>query len=193
MLPNKLYKFTSQNWIEIPKSRTTTYLDNQEYVDYLSSKVQRGEIEMEDLTPQEQEELVGWVPYDKEQQDHNKMKKLTVVTEPNIYVMDQPSFLVIAKDEDIVKVCDYLRNINNNITVYISNGTDSLNWLLNSYANCDTVILDSSLDEFLTGFFIDKPKTFYYNSTNDYTSINIQTIEDPIRFLVDWTVKQKDN
>ena len=121
------------------------------------------------------------------------MNKLTVVTEPNIYVMDQPSFLVIAKDEDIVKVCDYLRNINNNITVYISNGTDSLNWLLNSYANCDTVILDSSLDEFLTGFFIDKPKTFYYNSTNDYTSINIQTIEDPIRFLVDWTVKQKDN
>ena len=77
------------------------------------------------------------------------MNKLTVVTEPNIYVMDQPSFLVIAKDEDI--------------------------------------------NSFYTGFFIDKPKTFYYNSTNDYTSINIQTIEDPIRFLVDWTVKQKDN
>ena len=66
MLPNKLYKFTSQNWIEIPKSRTTTYLDNQEYIDYLSSKVQRGEIEMEDLTPQEQDDLKRKVAYDKE-------------------------------------------------------------------------------------------------------------------------------
>jgi hypothetical protein len=40
--------------------------------------------------------------------------------------------------------------------------------------------------------FIDKPKTYYYNNDNEYKEINIQEIEDPIRFLIEWSLEQKE-
>ena len=120
------------------------------------------------------------------------MHNLTVVTEPNIYVMDQPSFLTIGNSSNNLSVCEFLRNMDKNITVYVGNEDSDLTWLLNSSASSDYILLDTQVNSFLTGLFIDKPKTYYYNNDNKYKEINIQEIEDPIRFLIEWSLEQKE-
>ena len=57
MLPNKLFRFTSEKWIEIPKTRTSSYLGNQEYLDHLIKDVNEGRIDLEQLTEDEREEI----------------------------------------------------------------------------------------------------------------------------------------
>ena len=37
MLPNKLFRFNGDHWMVIPKETTDTYLDNEEYLDYLKT------------------------------------------------------------------------------------------------------------------------------------------------------------
>ena len=120
------------------------------------------------------------------------MNNLTIVTEPNIYVMDQPSFLTIGDSDNNLSICEFLRNMDENITVYVGNEYSDLTWLLNSSASSDYILLDTQVNSFLTGLFIDKPKTYYYNNDNEYKEINIQEIEDPIRFLIEWSLEQKE-
>ena len=57
-LPNKLYRFNGETWIEIPKDNTTTYLTNEEYIDYLVNELAAGRIDINDLTQKEQEEVI---------------------------------------------------------------------------------------------------------------------------------------
>jgi len=52
-----LFRFTSDKWIEIPKTRTSSYLGNQEYLDHLISDVNSGRINIEQLTEDEREEI----------------------------------------------------------------------------------------------------------------------------------------
>ena len=56
-LPNKLYRFNGETWIEIPKDNTTTYLTNEEYIEYLVTELAVGRIDVDDLTQKEQEEV----------------------------------------------------------------------------------------------------------------------------------------
>ena len=56
-LPNKLYRFNGETWIEIPKDNTTTYLTNEEYIEYLVNELAAGRIDVNDLTQKEQEEV----------------------------------------------------------------------------------------------------------------------------------------
>ncbi len=125
------------------------------------------------------------------------MNNLTIVTEPDIYVMDQPSFLTIGNKQNNLDVCEFLRKMGKNITVYVGNASSDLTWLLNCAASSDYVLLNTQVDTFLTGLFIDKPKTYYYNEdnknyANGISEINIQEIEDPIRFLIEWSLEQKE-
>ena len=125
------------------------------------------------------------------------MNNLTIVTEPDIYVMDQPSFLTIGNKQNNLDVCEFLRKMGKNITVYVGNASSDLTWLLNCAASSEYVLLNTQIDSFLTGLFIDKPKTYYYNEdnknyANGISEINIQEIEDPIRFLIEWSLEQKE-
>ena len=125
------------------------------------------------------------------------MNNLTIVTEPDIYVMDQPSFLTIGNKQNNLDVCEFLRKMGKNITVYVGKKDSGLTWLLNSAASSDYILLNTQIDSFLTGLFIDKPKTYYYNEDNKnyatgISEINIQEIEDPIRFLIEWSLEQKE-
>ncbi len=61
VLPNKLFRFTSEKWIEIPKTRTSSYLGNQEYLDHLIKDVNEGRIDLEQLTEDEREEIAKLV------------------------------------------------------------------------------------------------------------------------------------
>lgn len=56
VLPNKLYRYTGDNWIEIPKSNTTLYLDN-EYMKYVAQEIDARRMDIDDLTPEEQDEF----------------------------------------------------------------------------------------------------------------------------------------
>ncbi len=55
-LPNKLFRYTGTNWMQLEKEITDTYL-NDEYVEHLTDQVQRGYTDVDDLTVQEQEEV----------------------------------------------------------------------------------------------------------------------------------------
>lgn len=55
-LPNKLFRWTGTNWMQLDKQLTDTYL-NEEYVEHLTDQVQRGYTDVDDLTAQEQEEV----------------------------------------------------------------------------------------------------------------------------------------
>jgi|TARA_R110002124_G_scaffold23813_1_gene87932 hypothetical protein len=111
--------------------------------------------------------------------------------------MDQPSFLTIGNSEDNLLICEFLRKMGKNITVYVGKKDSGLTWLLNSAASSDHILLNTQIDSFLTGLFIDKSKTYYYNNDNKkyatgIAEINIQEIQDPTRFLIEWSLEQKD-
>ena len=55
-LPNKLFRWTGMNWMQLDKQLTDTYL-NDEYIEHLSDQVTQGYTDIFDLTTQEQEEV----------------------------------------------------------------------------------------------------------------------------------------
>lgn len=55
-MPNKLFRWTGSNWMELSKELTDTYL-NEDYIAHLTYLVKQGQTEIEDLTSQEQEEV----------------------------------------------------------------------------------------------------------------------------------------
>ena len=58
VLPNKLFRYTGTNWMQLDKEVTDTYL-NEDYIDHLTSLVKQGHVEIEDLTEQEQNEVLS--------------------------------------------------------------------------------------------------------------------------------------
>ena len=58
MLPNKLYKWNGQKWIEVAKSTTDRYAYEEEYIKYITGKIVTGEYDIEDLSKAEQEEVL---------------------------------------------------------------------------------------------------------------------------------------
>ncbi len=64
MLPNKLYKWNGQKWIEVAKSTTDRYAYEEEYIKYITSKIITGEYDIDDLSKPEQEEVLKRLSYD---------------------------------------------------------------------------------------------------------------------------------
>jgi hypothetical protein len=60
-LPNKIYRFTGERWIEIPKTYTQTYLDNNEYIAYLAKELAQKRMDIEDLSAEEQDEVTEYL------------------------------------------------------------------------------------------------------------------------------------
>ncbi len=58
MLPNKLYKWNGQKWIEVAKSTTDRYAYEEEYIKYITGKIVTGEYDIDDLSKAEQEEVL---------------------------------------------------------------------------------------------------------------------------------------
>ena len=64
MLPNKLYKWNGQKWIEVAKSTTDRYAYEEEYIKYITGKIITGEYDIDDLSKPEQEEVLKRLSYD---------------------------------------------------------------------------------------------------------------------------------
>jgi len=55
VLPNRVYKFVRDKWIETNKENSDTYLHNDGYINYLIDKIGSGEVDPELLTTTEQQ------------------------------------------------------------------------------------------------------------------------------------------
>jgi hypothetical protein len=60
-LPHRVFKFNSVKWMEVNKDQNSTYLQNTAYVQFLIGKIQTGEIDIELLTPAEQDEIAVYL------------------------------------------------------------------------------------------------------------------------------------
>jgi len=56
-LPDRLFKWNGQKWIEVDKSTTDSYTYNQAYIQHLIQKLEAGEYEIEDLSDAEQAQV----------------------------------------------------------------------------------------------------------------------------------------
>ena len=56
-LPDRLFKYNGQKWIEVDKNSTDSYTYNQAYINHLISKLEAGEYEIEDLSEAEQAQV----------------------------------------------------------------------------------------------------------------------------------------
>jgi hypothetical protein len=63
MLPNRLFKWNGQKWIEVEKTITDRYAYEEEYINYITDKVKTGEYDFHDLTKPEQEEVLKKLDY----------------------------------------------------------------------------------------------------------------------------------
>ena len=115
---------------------------------------------------------------------------VTVVTEPDLFFNDQPCFLIIGDEVYSQNFAEFLSNYSSSTTVYIGNKGNELRWLMSVFAQCTAVVLDAGYDDFLTGLFIDKSKTYYYNNKYSVECVNVNHIEDPMDFITNWV---KDN
>jgi hypothetical protein len=61
MLPNRVYKFGGDKWIEINKEQTDVYLYNEEYVRHLISKIETGEYDLELLSDKEKAQIEDYL------------------------------------------------------------------------------------------------------------------------------------
>jgi hypothetical protein len=55
MMPNRLYKFNGNKWIEVDKDKTDSYTYDEQYILYLIEKLQSGEYEIDQLNSTEQD------------------------------------------------------------------------------------------------------------------------------------------
>lgn len=62
-LPNRLYKWNGQKWIEVEKTITDRYAYEEEYINYITEKVKNGEYDFHELTKPEQEEVLKKLDY----------------------------------------------------------------------------------------------------------------------------------
>jgi hypothetical protein len=57
LLPNKVYKFDGNRWIQVNKDQTTSYVYDQEYIKYLVEKIDKGEYDIELLSDTEKQQI----------------------------------------------------------------------------------------------------------------------------------------
>jgi hypothetical protein len=63
MLPNKLFKWNGQKWIATDKTTTDRYAYEEEYIQYLLSKIRSREYTMDDLSPAERDQIMDRLNY----------------------------------------------------------------------------------------------------------------------------------
>jgi hypothetical protein len=61
MLPNKVYKFDGNKWIEINKELSDSYLYDQAYIQFLISKIDSGEYEVDLLSDNEKAQIASYL------------------------------------------------------------------------------------------------------------------------------------
>jgi len=61
MIPNRVYKFDGNKWIELNKEQTDAYLYDEEYIRHLISKIETGEYDLDLLSSKEKSEIEDYL------------------------------------------------------------------------------------------------------------------------------------
>ena len=70
VLPNKVFKYDGNNWIEINKDTSNTYLYNIKYLEYLIEMIEKGEYDPELLSENERAQIEDHIKLNKLNQSH---------------------------------------------------------------------------------------------------------------------------
>ena len=57
VLPNKVFKFSGDKWIEVNKNTSTSYVYDEQYIQYLVKKIESGEYDIDLLSEHEKEQI----------------------------------------------------------------------------------------------------------------------------------------
>ena len=116
-----------------------------------------------------------------------------VVTAPDLYFADAPAILLVGCDDYIQDVVDNIRRLPIPATVYCSTPESDLNWITTAYYQSEISIINCAYNAFLTGFFIDKDRVYYYNNKESYMRWNMNEIADPLDAVIKWMAKWQEN
>lgn len=61
VMPNRVFKFDGQKWIEINKEKTDTYLFDAQYIEYLVEQIDKGTYDPELLSASEEEQIQNYL------------------------------------------------------------------------------------------------------------------------------------
>jgi len=61
VLPNRVFKFDGKRWIEVNKEHTQSYLHNDDYLQFLVSKLENGEYDLDMLSDKEKEQIESYL------------------------------------------------------------------------------------------------------------------------------------
>jgi hypothetical protein len=61
VMPNRVFKFHGQKWIEVSKEKTDTYLYDIEYIKYLITQIDKGIYDVDLLSENEQEQIKAYL------------------------------------------------------------------------------------------------------------------------------------
>lgn len=114
------------------------------------------------------------------------MNNVTVVTQPDCFYADQPVFLFLVDPAYAETVVDVLNRHDKDLTVYFARPDCDHRWFAESFAQCDYCVIDAGISDFFTGLVIDKSKTYYYNNSMDLKMYNLNTVADPVEFVLAW-------
>jgi hypothetical protein len=64
-LPNKVFKYDGNRWIEVSKEKSDTYLYNEKYIQYLINKLDTGEYDPELLSDHERSQIEYYLKHNK--------------------------------------------------------------------------------------------------------------------------------
>jgi|11BtaG_2_1085332.scaffolds.fasta_scaffold47285_2 hypothetical protein len=106
------------------------------------------------------------------------MTNVIFVSEPDVYFADQKSVLFVGDSKHTDFVVDLLSKSKKPYTVYWATQHSSIEWVANVGSVADYIVLDCKINDFFTGFFIDKHNTFYYNNVTNMNMINVNKIND---------------
>jgi hypothetical protein len=65
VLPNRLFKWNGNKWIEIGRTSTDQYLYNEEYIEHLVNQIEAGDYNIDLLYENEQEQIVEYLKNDR--------------------------------------------------------------------------------------------------------------------------------
>lgn len=108
------------------------------------------------------------------------MNKVTIVTPPDDVLQDGTR--VLAYDLTAAQnntVSQALREVENDVIVYIANSTDDPKWVLDKKQKCSILIFNAeSENQTMVGYFAAQPNSYYLGNLLSLKDVNIRELNN---------------
>ena len=123
----------------------------------------------------------------------NSQANVVAVSEPDHFYGCDYTITCLGNTVYVSSICDILCNLDARVTVYVAGYDSSIDWIISCYIQSDIFLMELDKENFIAGYFKDKPKVFYYNNTVSYSKFNLNEIPDPVDFILKWTENTNNN